>query len=246
MVQAEVHTLKDGSSHNPSGDNSMGDSSTAIRIWDWPVRLTHWLFVFCIAVSWWSAEQNAMDWHRYSGYSLLGLLIFRIYWGFAGSSSARFSHFLRGPRGVMAYVRETREAQQSSKRDAGHNPLGGWSVAAMLALMLAQVLIGLFVSDVDGLESGPLSHLVSFDTSRTLADIHEIGFNVILTLVGLHIAAILFYLLVKRDNLIVAMLTGRRRACERTGIINAMQPVPVWRIVPGIVLASVVVWWVAN
>src|SRR5690606_1553171 len=116
-----------------------------------------------------------------------------------------FSHFLRGPAGVRAYLREAREAQ----RDAGHNPLGGWSVAAMLALMLAQVVIGLFVTDVDGIESGPLSHLVSFATSRTLAEIHEVVFNVILTLIGLHVAAILFYLLVKRDNLIVAMLTGK-------------------------------------
>lgn len=214
------------------------DNSTAIRVWDWPVRLTHWLFVFCIALSWWSAEQREMDWHRYSGYALLGLLIFRIYWGFAGSSSARFSHFLRGPSGVIAYMRESREAH----RDAGHNPLGGWSVAAMLTLMLSQVLIGLFVSDVDGLESGPLSHLVSFDTSRTLAEIHEVVFNVILTLIGLHIAAILFYLLLKRDNLVVAMLTGQRRTVG----MRAMRTVPAWRILPGIVLATSVVWWVAN
>lgn len=222
--------------------NPTADSSTATRIWDWPVRLTHWLFVFCIVVSWWSAEQRAMDWHRYSGYALLGLLIFRIYWGFAGSSSARFSNFLRGPNGVMAYLYESREAQKSTSRDAGHNPLGGWSVAAMIVLMLAQVLIGLFVSDVDGLESGPLSHLVSFDASRTLAEIHEVLFNVILTLIALHIAAILFYLLVKRDNLIVAMLTGQRRNVR----MNAMRPVPAWRILPGIVLATGVVWWVAN
>ena len=231
MVAAEVPTVHDVSS-------STSDNSTGIRVWDWPVRLTHWLFVFCIVVSWWSAEQHEMEWHRYSGYALLGLLIFRIYWGFAGSSSARFSHFLRGPGGIMAYLRESRE----SHRDAGHNPLGGWSVAAMLALMLAQVLIGLFVSDVDGLESGPLSHLVSFETSRTLAGIHELVFNVILTLVGLHVAAILFYLLVKRDNLIVAMLTGHRRNVR----MHAMRPVPVWRVLPGIVLASSVVWWVAT
>lgn len=219
-------------------NQAANESSTSIRIWDWPVRLTHWLFVLCIVVSWWSAEQRVMDWHRYSGYALLGLLIFRIYWGFAGSSSARFSHFLRGPGGIAAYLRESREAH----RDAGHNPLGGWSVAAMLILMLAQVLIGLFVSDVDGIESGPLSHLVSFDTSRTLAEVHEIVFNVILTLIGLHIAAILFYVLVKRDNLIVAMLTGQRRNVR----MNAMRPVPAWRILPGIVLASGVVWWVAT
>jgi cytochrome b len=209
-----------------------------IRVWDWPVRLTHWLFVFCIAVSWWSAEQHAMDWHRYSGYTLLGLLIFRIYWGFAGSSSARFSQFLRSPRALIAYLRESREGH----RHAGHNPLGGWSVAAMLTLMLAQVVIGLFVSDVDGLESGPLSHLVSFDTSRTLAEIHEIVFNVILTLVALHVAAILFYLLVKRDNLVSAMLTGKRSNAR----MMAMTPVPAWRVIPGVVLASSIVWWVAS
>ncbi|HEY0938839.1 MAG TPA: cytochrome b/b6 domain-containing protein [Steroidobacter sp.] len=224
--------------HDISRDAAIGDNSTAIQVWDWPVRLTHWLFVLCIAVSWWSAEEHEMEWHQYSGYTLLGLLIFRIYWGFVGSSSARFSHFLRGPAGVMAYLRESREAQ----RDAGHNPLGGWSVAVMLALMLAQVVIGLFVTDVDGIESGPLSHLVSFATSRTLAEIHEVVFNVILTLIGLHITAILFYLLVKRDNLIVAMLTGRRRNVR----MNAMRPVPVWRVIPGIVLASGVVWWVVS
>ncbi|MDY6948674.1 MAG: cytochrome b/b6 domain-containing protein [Pseudomonadota bacterium] len=223
-------------------NDASGNDSSAIRVWDWPVRLTHWLFVFCIVVSWWSAEQRVMQWHLYSGYTLLGLLIFRIYWGFAGSSSARFSHFLRGPSGVMAYLRESREAH----RDAGHNPLGGWSVAAMLVLMLVQVSIGLFVSDVDGLESGPLSHLVSFDTSRTLAEIHELVFNVILTLIGLHIVAILFYLLVKRDNLIVAMLTGRRRAGGPAGRMSAMRAVPAWRVIPGIVLAGGVVWWVAS
>jgi len=179
-----------------------------------------------------------MNLHRYSGYALLGLLVFRIYWGFAGSSSARFSAFVRGPGSIVSYLRSSRERH----RTAGHNPLGGWSVAAMLTLMLAQVLIGLFVSDVDGLESGPLSHLVSFDASRTLAEIHEVVFNLVLGLVALHLAAILFYLLAKRDNLIVAMLTGKRRAAR----MSSMTPVPAWRVIPGIALAVCVIWWVAN
>jgi cytochrome b len=218
--------------------DSANSPGIEVRVWDWPVRLTHWLLVGCLAVSWWSAEERAMDWHRYSGYALLGLLVFRIYWGFAGSSSARFSTFVRGPGSVVSYLRGSGEQH----RDAGHNPLGGWSVAAMLTLMLSQVLIGLFVSDVDGIESGPLSHLVSFDISRTLAEIHEIVFNVILGMIALHIAAILFYLLAKRDNLIVAMLTGKRRMARMT----AMTPVPAWRVIPGIALAVSVVWWIAN
>lgn len=112
----------------------------------------------------------------------------------------------------------------------------------MLSLMLTQVLIGLFVSDVDGLESGPLSHWVSFEASRTLAEIHQLVFNIILGLAAVHIAAILFYLLAKRDNLIVAMLTGKRRAAR----MNSMTPVAAWRVIPGIALAVGVVWWVAN
>lgn len=223
---------------NDLSSTSTDSPTTAIRIWDWPVRLTHWLFVFCMVVSWWSAEQHAMDWHRYSGYVLLGLLIFRIYWGFAGSSSARFSQFMRGPGKLIAYLREPRQTH----REAGHNPLGGWSVAAMLTLMLTQVVIGLFVSDVDGIESGPLSHLVSFDTSRTLAAAHEIIFNVLLALIGFHILAILFYLAVKRDNLLSAMLTGQRRNVS----MRAMKTVPVWRVIPGLVLATGVVWWLAT
>lgn len=215
----------------------MNSASDDVRIWDWPVRLTHWLFVSCIAVAWWSAEQRQMEWHRYAGYFLLGLLIFRIYWGFVGTSSARFSHMLRGPRQLIAYLRGAKDIH----REAGHNPLGGWSVLAMLTLMLAQVTIGLFVSDVDGIESGPLSHLVSFDTSRTLAGLHELNFNLILTLIGVHIAAIFFYLLVKRDNLVGAMLTGKRRTPHFIG----MRTVPAWRVIPGLVLASGVVWWVA-
>jgi cytochrome b len=73
----------------------------SILVWDLPTRLTHWLFVLCIAISWWTAEQRLMDWHRYSGYTMLGLLVFRLYRGFAGSSTARFAKFMRGPRDVL-------------------------------------------------------------------------------------------------------------------------------------------------
>jgi len=109
-------------------------------------------------------------------------------------------------------------------------------------VLLAQVVIGLFVTDVDGLESGPLSYLVSFDTSRLLAEIHEAVFNVLLALILLHVAAIAFYLIVRRKNLIAPMLTGRT-------VTTASAPVslaPLWRALPGIAIAALAVWAVAK
>jgi cytochrome b len=213
-------------------------ASVPTPIWDLPLRITHWLFVACIAVSWWTAEQREMDWHRYSGYTLLGLLVFRLYWGFAGSSTARFSEFVRGPRAVIEYLRRKDHASVP-----GHSPLGGWSVMAMLVLMSAQVGLGLFVTDIDGLESGPLSHLVSFDASRTLAERHDQVFDVLLAFLGLHVAAVLFYVAVRRDDLLRAIFSGRK---GRPAGSTSMVRVPAWRIWPGVALAAVVVWWIAR
>jgi cytochrome b len=212
--------------------------SDRVIVWDLPVRLLHWLIVACVGVSWWSAEERLMEVHRYSGYALLACVVFRIYWGFAGSSTARFAEFVRGPRAIAAYLREP-----PKPAPPGHNPLGGWSVVVLLVLLATQVGLGLFVTDVDGLESGPLSYLVSFDTSRTLADVHEIVFNVLLGFIALHVAAVLFYLLVRRTNLIGAMLTGRRPAVS---VASDAVLVSLWRVVPGLALAALVVWYVAR
>jgi len=210
----------------------------ATPVWDLPTRLTHWLFVLCVAFSWWSAEQRLMDWHRYSGYTVLGLLIFRIYWGLAGSSTARFAHFVRRPRAVVEHLRLRREERA---RIVGHSPPGSWSVVAMLLVMLTQVTLGLFATDLDGLESGPLSHLVSFDAGRDLAEAHEVTFNVLLALIALHVVAILFYLLYERNNLVTAMLSGRKRV---EGEPQGMRPAPGWRLWTGVALATLVVWMI--
>ncbi|HKR37287.1 MAG TPA: cytochrome b/b6 domain-containing protein [Steroidobacteraceae bacterium] len=82
-------------------------------VWDLPTRLTHWLFVVCLAFSWWTAEQRFMDWHRYSGYTMLGLLVFRIYWGIAGSSTVRFARFVGSPRAVLEHLRLRREERST-------------------------------------------------------------------------------------------------------------------------------------
>lgn len=212
--------------------------ASSVVVWDLPIRLFHWLIVAAIGVSWWSAEYRLMNVHRYSGYALLGLLIFRIYWGFVGSPTARFGQFIRGPGEVARYLKEP-----GTRAQPGHNPLGGYSVVAMLVLLLVQVTIGLFVTDIDGLESGPLSYLVSFEVSRVLADAHEIIFNVLLALIALHIAAVLFYLFARRMNLIGAMFTGKRSGLANSTTVKLAS---LWRVWPGVALALIVVWFVTK
>src|SRR5688500_6664895 len=166
-------------------------SVARVRIWDVPTRVVHWLMAALIPTSWWTAESGNLELHRYSGYTLLGLLLFRIYWGFAGSSTARFASFLGGPRALLDYFKLPRERRAGI---IGHTPLGGWSVLTLLLAMLVQVTLGLFATDIDGLESGPLSHLVSFDSGRAFAEAHELSFDILLVLIGVHVGAILFHL----------------------------------------------------
>lgn len=221
-------------------------ATVRIRIWDAPIRLVHWAMVVLIAISWWTAENGELEYHRYSGYTLLGLLVFRLYWGFAGSSTARFANFVRGPRAILAYLKQmpSRVADRSHIATPGHNPLGALSVIALLALLLTQVGLGLFAVDVDGIESGPLSHLVSFDTGRDCAELHEALFDVLLVFIALHVAAVLFYLLYKRDNLIAAMIHGHRSHSAGDSPRLSFASLP--RLLIGIALAGLVVWLVAG
>ena len=210
---------------------------SATRVWDLPTRLVHWSFVLGVAISWWTAETGRLEWHRWSGYTLLGLLLFRLYWGFTGGSTARFGNFVRGPRAVAAYLRGSWSPQ------AGHNPLGALSVLALLGLLLLQIVFGLFAVDVDGIESGPLSLYVSFETGRACAEWHELVFNVLMTLIILHVVAVLYYLFRKRQNLVGAMITGRRAFA---GDVAPITRGSVVHLVIGIVLAIGVTWAVSK
>jgi cytochrome b len=174
-----------------------------VLVWDLPTRLVHWAMAALIPWSWWTAHSDQLERHRLSGYLLLGLLIFRLIWGFAGSETARFASFVRGPAAIRRYLRG------EAVPGAGHNPLGAVSVLALLAALAGQIGLGLFAVDEDGIESGPLSSLVSFDTARTAAAIHHKAFWVLVALIAVHIAAVLFYLFRKGRNLIVPMITGR-------------------------------------
>ncbi len=179
-----------------------------IRIWDWTIRLFHWLAVLLVGAMWWTAEQGLMDWHRRLGLTLLGLLVYRIIWGLIGPRTARFSHMLFRPAALAAYVRDLR--QGTHRPTFGHNPAGTLSVFALLLALLTQVGSGLFSVDTVGLESGPLARFVSFETGRLFAEMHEISFLILRILILVHILAVAVYLLVLRDNILRPMITGNR------------------------------------
>ena len=143
-----------------------GGAALRQRLWDLPVRLVHWLLVALIVFSWWSVHHDHTDWHIWSGCAILTLLIFRILWGFVGSSTARFSSFVRGPRAIAAHWR-------GQWVGIGHNPLGALSVLALLGAVAVQVGLGLVSQDEDGISMGPLAQLVSSDTSDKARDIHS-------------------------------------------------------------------------
>jgi cytochrome b len=142
--------------------------TVTVRVWDLPIRVIHWALVGLIGFSWYSAAAGQMEWHRWSGYGVTALIVFRLIWGFAGSSTARFASFVRGPAAVGAALAKLGERRPAS--GIGHNPLGGWSVLALLLVLATQVISGLFAVDIDGLESGPLSDRVSFETGRAFAE----------------------------------------------------------------------------
>ncbi|OYX30530.1 MAG: hypothetical protein B7Y99_11590 [Caulobacterales bacterium 32-69-10] len=220
-----------------------GEGEAALaRVWDLPVRMVHWAMAALLPTLWWTAEQHMMDWHRRAGFLLLALLVFRTLWGLFGSSTARFATFVRGPMAVGRYARSL-IGRSGGPVFHGHNPMGGWSVIGMLGLLALQIGLGLFAVDVDGIEGGPLSIYVSFDTARGAAELHEIVFNLLLVLVALHIAAVLSYLLFKRENLISPMVRGARRA--RPGEAP-MRAAPLWRAVAAAAVASGVAYWVSK
>jgi cytochrome b len=186
-------------------------SEQKIRIWDLPVRLFHWTLVVLMAVSYFSGQAGGgwMKLHFWSGYTILTLLLFRIVWGFVGSTTARFSHFVKGPLAAIEHLKEL--AGTDRPRDVGHNPLGGAMVMALLLGLLLQGVAGLFSADTDeGTVSGPLANLAPDKWVDRATAFHHFWINVLLVLVALHVLAALIYLVWKRQNLIGAMFTGHK------------------------------------
>jgi cytochrome b len=213
-------------------------SSARVRVWDLPTRLVHWALAVLVLVAWLTGGER-MDIHRYAGYGILGLVVFRLYWGVAGGSTARFSEFVKGPGTVLAYVRGWRAAPASF----GHNPLGALSVLLLVILLISQIGLGLFAVDVDGLESGPLARFITFETGRKAADLHELNFRLLQAAIVLHLVAIAAYALFKRRNLVGPMVTGRDATA---GLEGELRPAPLWRLALGVVIAVLVVVLIAR
>lgn len=177
-------------------------NSKRIRLWDLPTRLFHWLLVLAVTAALVSGQVGGklIDWHGRIGLFIVGLVAFRLVWGVLGSTYARFRQFFPTPAKVMAY-------QRGEWRGEGHNPLGALSVFALLGLLTAQVTTGLFAND-DIAFVGPLFHLIGKGLSNRLTGLHHLGSDGIIALVVLHLAAIIFYVRVKKQNLVKSMMTG--------------------------------------
>jgi len=202
-----------------------------VRIWDRPTRLFHWLLVALVPALWWTAEEELVEIHMILGRTMLGLVLFRLLWGLIGGSTARFASFVRGPGAVLSYLRG------KAGHVVGHNPLGALSVVALLLALAVQVGLGLFASDEDGLYSGPLAHFVGSEASETLTDRHETMFDVLLVLIGLHVAAIVYYTWFKRQDLVGPMVTGSGEAPAGAA---PMKPAPPWRFALAASLAAAI------
>ena len=180
-----------------------------MRVWDAPTRLFHWLLVLLLPASYVSAELGWMDLHLQFGYAVLALLLFRIVWGVIGSDTARFSHFLASPAAVWRHLAAFR--RRAPDTQVGHNAAGGWMVLLLLLLIAIELVSGLGANDGLGVVAGPLARHLSDRASDLLTVVHGFTTNLILAAVALHVMAVVLYAVVKRQDLVRPMMTGKKR-----------------------------------
>jgi cytochrome b len=226
-------------------------------VWDLPLRLFHWLLVISLLASWYTAEQSSKgefielfgkqygyaEVHFWLGYWALGLICFRILWGFVGPRHARFSNFVPGPRRFFAYA--SKFLRRDSPHAVGHNPMGAVMVLVMLLMVGAQAVTGLFLVDNTDIFSAPYHFTVAESTSSKLMTFHHWNFKVLQWIVVLHVVAILFYVLFKRQNLVGAMLTGRKPhgLVSETEAITGSQ---LFKALIVVLVAAGIVWLVLS
>jgi cytochrome b len=209
-----------------------------VRVWDLPTRLFHWALVLLVGFSWLSQELSWMNWHKWSGYAVLTLLLFRLAWGVVGSETARFGKFLASPRAAVQHLLHLHRREPD--HEVGHNAAGGWMVLGLLGLLAVQVGTGLYAND-DVLTEGPLAETVDKSTSDWLTHIHVVNFKLIEIAVAAHVLAVLTYAVLKRHDLVRPMLTGHKRLpvdFRRPAMVSS------WLALALVVVAAGVVGWV--
>lgn len=206
------------------------------KVWDLPTRIFHWTLFLAVSTALLTGLQggNWMVWHERAGLLILGLLIFRLIWGLLGSTYARFAQFFPTPSKLVAYLRGHWHGE-------GHNPLGALSVFALLLELSFQALSGLFSTD-DIAVDGPLRQLVSASTSQWLTSLHRQGFWIVVGLVALHLMAVLFYAVVRRNNLVKPMVTGWKPAPSDGSGPASARGGPLWALLFALALSGFGVW----
>ena len=191
-------------------------------VWDAPVRAFHWLLVLSFAIAWLSAESERWQpVHLAAGYTMAGLVAFRIVWGLVGPRHARFSDFVRGPGAVLRYLKSLGRGQP--EHYAGHNPAGALAIIGLLALAALTTATGWAnYADVGG---------------KWLEEVHEVLASTMLGLVVVHIAAVVASSLLHHENLVAAMIHGRKPVPPAEGIRSA------WRSVAALMLVAVLGFW---
>jgi len=179
-----------------------------VRVWDLPTRLFHWLAAALVAAAYLTWRLNWMDWHGWVGEAVLALVLWRLLWGFLGSDTARFAYFLASPRAALHHLAQIR--QREPDRDPGHNPAGGWMVLLLLALLLGETLTGIYVAN-DVADQGPLTELTPAPLANLISALHRLLWQALLAAVILHLLATYAYFALKRHNLLLPMVTGRKR-----------------------------------
>ena len=236
------------SSNTTSGteaNNTAAPQAEQVLVWDLWLRVTHWLLVLTVAGAW-ATRKLPGDWfqlHTRLGYCTFVLVVTRLAWGFVGTRHARFTQFVRGPGAIWRYV--TGLLAGRTVPAAGHNPLGALSVLALLGLLLGQACTGLFASDPDVFEYGPLMGYVSQQLSRQLTGWHEEIAEIMLVFIGLHVLVVLAHLVVKRENLIWPMFTGRKFA-DQVPAGEGITSSRLWLALIIVVLLGLALAWVVR
>lgn len=198
-----------------------------ILVWDWPVRLGHWLLVAAFALAWLTSESE--EWrlvHALAGGTVVGVVLFRLLWGFVGTRHARFASFVRGPAAAMGYVAAL--LRREGGGHAGHNAAGGWAIVALLALGLLTGATGwLTYNEVGG---------------EMFEEVHEVLASTMLAVAALHVAGVIASSLAHRENLVRAMFTGMKRGRADEAIPGARW----WAVAPLLAWVAACAWWFAR